>query len=83
MIDDEYLRQLAHDADTAVTPEIARERLAAREVIARLKTQLATTVKLPYVSASPVCEIDAGYAAGVNDCKEAILRAGFLVEGDD
>jgi len=23
------------------------------------------------------------YAAGVTDCKEAIRRAGFLIEGDD
>ena len=83
MIDDEDLRRLANDADTPVTPEIARELLAAREAIARLRTQLAATVKLPYVTASPVCEIDAGYAAGVNDCKEAIRRAGFLVEGDE
>lgn len=27
--------------------------------------------------------IEAGYAAGVPDSKEAIRRAGFLIEGDD
>ena len=43
----------------------------------------APPVLLPYCSASPVCEIEAGYASGVNDCKEAIRRAGYPIEGDD
>lgn len=40
-------------------------------------------IRLPYCSASPVCEIEAGYAAGVSDCREAIRQAGYPIEGDD
>lgn len=83
MIDDHHLQRLANGIADDVIPAIARELLAARQQIIRLKAQLAAPVKLPYTSASPVCDIEAGYAAGVTDCKEAIRRAGFLIEGDD
>lgn len=48
-----------------------------------LEKTIATPVVLPSCSASPVCEIEAGYAAGVSDCREAIRRAGYPVYGDD
>lgn len=48
-----------------------------------LEHALAVPIKLPYCSASPVCEIEAGYAAGVSDCREAIRRAGYLLDGED
>ncbi|WP_165461014.1 hypothetical protein [Atlantibacter sp.] len=62
---------------------LARELILARQQIARFQQQLAAQILLPVCSASPVCEIEAGYAAGVNDCKEAIRRAGYPIEGDD
>lgn len=84
MLDETALRRIAAGELSAVTPaELAAEFLTLRQENARLKQLLATEVKLPYVSASPVCDIEAGYAAGVTDCKEAIRRAGFLIEGDD
>ncbi|MEB6378862.1 hypothetical protein MXM41_07930 [Leclercia adecarboxylata] len=84
MLDDTALRRIAAGELSAVAPaELAAELLVARQDNARLKQLLATEVKLPYVSASPVCDIEAGYAAGVTDSKEAIRRAGFLIEGDD
>ncbi|MCT4703645.1 hypothetical protein MUA02_17465 [Enterobacteriaceae bacterium H20N1] len=62
---------------------MALELLAVRDEIAALAKQLSIPVRLPVCSASPVCEIEAGYANGVNDSKEAIRRAGYLTEGDD
>nr|WP_313082858.1 hypothetical protein [Atlantibacter sp.] len=62
---------------------MAQELLQARRQIAMLTEQLTAQIRLPFCSASPVCEIEAGYAAGVNDCKEAIRRAGYPIEGDD
>lgn len=64
-------------------PELAKELLAARVKIGELERQLATPIRLPFSSASPVCEIEAGYAAGVSDCRQAIREAGFPIEGDD
>lgn len=84
MLDDITLQRIAAGEPSSVTPaELATELLAARQENARLKQCLATEVKLPYTSASPVCDIEAGYAAGVSDSKEAIRRAGFLIEGDE
>ena len=83
MIDVMQLKRIADGAEEASSAMLASELQAALQEIRRLRTQLSATVKLPYVTTSPVCEIDAGYAAGVSDCKEAIRRAGFLVEGDD
>lgn len=40
-------------------------------------------IRLPVCSARPVCEIEAGYAAGVSDCREAIRRAGYPIEGEE
>lgn len=74
------------DASPAMPEEsilLAKELLRARLLIAQLQQQLAAQIRLPVCSSSPVCEIEAGYAAGVNDCKEAIRRAGYPVEGDD
>lgn len=62
---------------------MAQELLQARRQIAMLAGQLSAQIRLPVCSASPVCEIEAGYAAGVNDCKEAIRRAGYPIAGDD
>lgn len=67
----------------SVAPELAKELLAARVKIGELERQLATPIRLPFSSASPVCEIEAGYAAGVSDCRQAIREAGFPIEGDD
>ncbi|MFK3709394.1 hypothetical protein [Leclercia adecarboxylata] len=87
MIDDTWLHRLRAGEISTLTPatlaELASELFSLRQENARLKQQLATEVKLPYTSASPVCDIEAGYAAGVSDSKEAIRRAGFLIEGDD
>ena len=62
---------------------IAKELLRTRLLIAQLQQQLSAQIRLPVCSSSPVCEVDAAYAAGVNDCKEVIRRAGYPVEGDD
>ncbi len=62
---------------------VARELLNYMNKIEIIEKRIATPVKLPYCSASPVCEIEAGYAAGVNDCREAIRRAGYPIEGED
>ncbi|MEG1212400.1 MAG: hypothetical protein RSE29_14885 [Leclercia sp.] len=87
MIDEAYLHRMAAGESSGVTPELlarlAVELLAARQQNVHLIQQLAREVKLPLTSASPVCDIESGYAAGVTDCKEAIRRAGFLIEGDD
>jgi len=87
MIDDTWLHRLSAGEISTLTPatlaELASELFSLRQENARLKQQLATEVKLPYTSVSPVCDIEAGYAAGVSDSKEAIRRAGFLIEGDD
>lgn len=48
-----------------------------------LERTIATPIILPSCSASPVCEIEAGYAAGISDCREAIRRAGYPIDGDD
>mgnify|MGYP000846267251 FL=1 len=61
----------------------ARDLLNFMDKIEVLEKRIATPVKLPYCSASPVCEIEAGYAAGVSDCREAIRRAGYPIEGND
>ncbi|MDR7344165.1 hypothetical protein J2X14_002586 [Pantoea alhagi] len=63
--------------------QVCRELLACMERIAALEQQLAKPIRLPWCSSSPVCEIEAGYANGVNDCKEAIRRAGYPLEGDE
>lgn len=87
MLDDAWLQRIASGEGSSVTPadltELATELRCLRQENARLKQQLTTEVKLPHTSASPVCDIEAGYAAGVTDSKEAIRRAGFLIEGDD
>lgn len=84
MLDDTELRRIAAgDLSEITAAELATELLSLRQENTRLKQLLATEVKLPYVSASPVCDIEAGYAAGVTDSKEAIRRAGFFIEGDD
>jgi len=87
MIDEAWLQRLRAGEVSTLTPatlaELAAELLSLRQENVRLKQRLATEVKLPYTSASSVCDIEAGYAAGVTDCKEAIRRAGFLIEGDD
>ncbi|TLU69689.1 hypothetical protein FFB58_01315 [Enterobacter sp. MF024] len=84
MLDDTELRRIAAgDLSKITAAELATELLSLRQENTRLKQLLATEVKLPYVSASPVCDIEAGYAAGVTDSKEAIRRAGFFIEGDD
>ena len=62
---------------------MAQELLHARQQITMLAEQLSAQIRLPVCNASPVCEIEAGYAAGVNDCKEAIRRAGYPIAGDD
>lgn len=61
---------------------VARELLNYMDKMEILEKLMATPVKLPSCSASPVCEIEAGYAAGVNDCRETIRRAGYPIEGD-
>ncbi len=61
----------------------ARDLLIYMDKIETLEKRIATPVTLPFCSASPVCEIEAGYAAGVSDCREAIRRAGYPIEGDD
>ncbi|WP_024554283.1 hypothetical protein ACP26C_10125 [Franconibacter helveticus 513] len=92
MLSSERLHTLAtrpDDSESASLPSpaewaaMACELLEARQKIAALEKQLMRPVTLPFTSASPVCEIEAGYAAGVNDCKTAIRAAGFFIEGDD
>ena len=87
MIDTATLQNMAAGASSDVTrvqlADLAAELLSARQQLTQLKEQLAKEIQLPFTSASPVCDIEAGYAAGVNDSKEAIRRAGFLIEGDD
>ncbi|MGL5599515.1 MAG: hypothetical protein ACRDD5_01290 [Silvania sp.] len=87
MIDIATLQNMAAGASSDVTPvqltDLAAELLTARQQLTQFKEQLAKEIQLPFTSASPVCDIEAGYAAGVNDSKEAIRRAGFLIEGDD
>ncbi|MEG0098677.1 MAG: hypothetical protein RR184_02910 [Citrobacter sp.] len=61
----------------------ARALLAYMSRVESLEKALAVPIKLPYCSASPVCEIEAGYAAGVSDCREAIRQAGYPIDGDD
>lgn len=83
-IDETRLRAVVAGADSEVsTAELAVELLAARQKISELERQLATPIRLPFSSASPVCEIEAGYAAGVSDCRQAIRAAGFPIEGDE
>ncbi|WP_125454231.1 hypothetical protein ACP26E_11815 [Franconibacter pulveris 601] len=88
-LSNERLQAVADAKPDAVAPGLAdyavmaAELLKARRQIAALEKQLMTPVKLPFISASPVCEIEAGYAAGVSDCKTAIRQAGFLIEGDE
>ncbi|MGI3450016.1 hypothetical protein ACRQQF_11855 [Citrobacter arsenatis] len=71
------------DETTEFAVRVARELLHYMKKIEALEKQVATPVTLPYCSASPVCEIEAGYAAGVSDCREAIRRSGYPIEGDD
>lgn len=68
-------------ADLAVSA--ARDLLNFMDKIESLEKRIATPVKLPYYSAHPVCEVEAGYTAGVSDYREAIRRAGYPIEGDD
>jgi len=75
------LEPFSEDQTAAFAVSAARELLLYMDKIEAL--EIATPVTLPYCSASPVCEIEAGYAAGVNDCREAIRRAGYPIEGDD
>lgn len=84
-ITQERLTALAAGETVQVEESIrmAQELLRARRQIAMLAEQLQAQIRLPFCSASPVCEIEAGYAAGVNDCKEAIRRAGYPIAGDD
>ncbi|EIW9480095.1 hypothetical protein FYL58_22470 [Klebsiella aerogenes] len=83
-IDETQLRAVITGAKTEVSAaELAVELLAARQKISELERQLATPIRLPFSSASPVCEIEAGYAAGVSDCRQAIREAGFPIEGED
>lgn len=74
--------QLTRLAEGAGTQDIGEITAMARELL-QLRQHLKNPIRLPYCSASPVCEIEAGYAAGVSDCREAIRRAGYLIEGDD
>lgn len=78
---------MALAAGESGTPEesasMAKALLQARRQITLLAEQLTAQIRLPVCSASPVCEIEAGYAAGINDCKEAIRRAGYPIEGDE
>lgn len=87
MIDTATLQTIAAGASSDVTPiqlaDLAAELLTVRQQLTQFKEQLAKEIQLPFTSASPVCDIEAGYAAGVNDSKEAIRRAGFLIEGDE
>ena len=76
---DERLNEIIASSDELFPNErvaLARELLASRR-------RLNTAIQLPNCNASPVCEIEAGYAAGVSDCREAIRRAGYPIEGDD
>lgn len=83
-IDEKRLQAVIAGAESEVkTEDLARELLAARQKISELERQLATPIRLPFSSASPVCEIEAGYAAGVSDSRQAIREAGFPIEGDD
>ena len=77
------LEPFYEDQTAAFAVSVARELLLCMYKIEALEKLIATPVTLPYCSASPVCEIEAGYAAGVNDCREAIRRAGYPIEGDD
>jgi len=77
------LREISIGAHLAQCDEALDELLLARQKIETLEKQLSTPVRLPPCSSSPVCEIDAAYSNGVNDSKEAIRRAGYLIEGDD
>jgi len=77
------LREISIGAHLAQCDEALDELLLARQKIETLEKQLTTPVRLPPCSSSPVCEIDAAYSNGVNDSKEAIRRAGYLIEGDD
>ena len=61
----------------------ARELLNYMDRVETLERAIATTIKLPFCNTRPVCEIEAGYAAGVSDCREAIRRAGYPIAGDD
>ncbi|HFZ8993250.1 TPA: hypothetical protein ACIPUI_000305 [Citrobacter freundii] len=76
------LEGAAPDEENAFYLALMRAALADIERDGQPASQLAP-VRLPFCSASPVCEIEAGYAAGVSDCREAIRRAGYPIEGDD
>ncbi len=83
-IDEKRLQAVIAGAESEVKAEdLAQELLAARRKISELERQLATPIRLPFSSASPVCEIEAGYAAGVSDSRQAIREAGFPIEGDE
>ncbi|CBG88502.1 hypothetical protein ROD_17441 [Citrobacter rodentium ICC168] len=81
-----------------ITPQRIRQKLAWLEAqpqtadsqfwLLLLREYLSLTdnreaIRLPACSSSPVCEIEAGYAAGVSYCREAIRRAGYPIEGDE
>ncbi|WP_428945332.1 hypothetical protein ACQK5W_04420 [Pantoea sp. FN060301] len=63
--------------------QVCQQLLQSLSHIAELESRLATPVRLPLCSSSPVCEAEARYADAVYDCKEAIRKAGYPVEGDD
>lgn len=77
------LESATNDDMADFTLYAARALLAYMSRVESLEKALAVPIALPFCSASPVCEIEAGYAAGVNDCREAIRRAGYPIEGED
>ena len=77
------LESIVRDEEAEFTLQALRMLLDAMHKIDVLEENIATPVRLPHCSSSPVCEIEAGYAAGVSDCREAIRRAGYPIEGDD
>ncbi|HAZ8269684.1 TPA: hypothetical protein J8W34_000789 [Citrobacter koseri] len=77
------LESIVRDEEAEFTLQALRMLLDAMHKIDVLEENIATPVRLPYCSSIPVCEIEAGYAAGVSDCREAIRRAGYPIEGDD
>ncbi|HAU5066192.1 hypothetical protein J2T25_001135 [Citrobacter amalonaticus] len=77
------LEQSPTDENSPFYLQVSRSLLEAMRKIDSLEKALATPIRLPSCSASPVCEIEAGYAAGVSDCRTAIRHAGYLIEGDD
>ncbi len=81
-IDEKQLRAIITGEKTEVSPpELAKELLAARVKIGELERQLATPIRLPFSSASPVCEIEAGYAAASAIAVRQFVKPVFLLRG--